>query len=130
VKIAPTGHAACYDLRTCHPDPNESWPPSTTTSTVALDRNTLADTTAPTPEHPTGRGHGLEENAMCTHTSPCPSADAIDHDAARVIADHSDQGWVLLCNGIVRFDDTGELLPDGRILTPTIPTQRRPLVAA
>ncbi|MFF8601908.1 DUF5999 family protein [Streptomyces sp. NPDC015232] len=24
----------------------------------------------------------------------------------------------LLCNGIVRFEDTGELLPDGRIIAP------------
>jgi hypothetical protein len=24
----------------------------------------------------------------------------------------------LLCNGIVLFDDTGELLPDGRVIAP------------
>ena len=33
--------------------------------------------------------------------------------AARVVADHPEQGWSLLCNGVVRFDDGGALLPDG-----------------
>ena len=27
---------------------------------------------------------------------------------------HPEQGWSLLCNGVVLFDDDGELLPDGR----------------
>jgi hypothetical protein len=30
-----------------------------------------------------------------------------------VVASHPEQGWSLLCNGIVLFEDTGELLPDG-----------------
>jgi Family of unknown function (DUF5999) len=47
---------------------------------------------------------------MCQHQPPCPTAGASDHDAARVIAAHAEQGWVLLCNGIIRFDDEGELL--------------------
>ena len=55
---------------------------------------------------------------MCPHQPACPNADSPDHDAARVVAAHPEQGWVLLCNGIVRFDDTGELLPDGRIQAP------------
>lgn len=46
---------------------------------------------------------------MCQHQPRCPTADASDHDAARVVAAHSEQGWVLLCNGIIRFDDNGEL---------------------
>lgn len=49
----------------------------------------------------------------CTHTPRCPDADAADHDAARVIAAHPEQGWSLLCNGVVVFEDLGELLPDG-----------------
>lgn len=49
----------------------------------------------------------------CPHTPPCPVADAPDHDAAKVIADHHDQGWVLLCGGVILFDDTGELVPHG-----------------
>jgi hypothetical protein len=54
----------------------------------------------------------------CPHQPRCPSADAPDCDAAQVIAAHSEQGWSLLCNGVVDFDDTGELLPDGHIVAP------------
>ena len=50
---------------------------------------------------------------MCPHHPPCPSADATDHDAARAVACHPEQGWSLLCNGVVVFEDYGELLPDG-----------------
>lgn len=48
----------------------------------------------------------------CPHTPPCPSAYAPDRDAARVVVDHTEQDWVLLCNGVVRIDEW-ELLPDG-----------------
>ena len=50
---------------------------------------------------------------MCPHDPPCPPAGASDHDAARVVASHPEQGWSLLCNGVVVFEDLGELLPDG-----------------
>jgi hypothetical protein len=50
---------------------------------------------------------------VCPHRPPCPPADAPDHDAARLVAYHPEQGWGLLCNGVIIFDDTGELLPDG-----------------
>jgi hypothetical protein len=50
----------------------------------------------------------------CRHTPPCPSADAVDRDAAHVVSAHPEQGWSLLCNGVVLFDDDGELLPDGQ----------------
>lgn len=46
----------------------------------------------------------------CPHTPTCPAADSADHDSARAIATHHDQGWVLLCNGVICFDDTGELV--------------------
>jgi hypothetical protein len=55
---------------------------------------------------------------MCQHRPPCPSADRSDREAARTVAFHSEQGWSLLCNGVVLFDDLGELLPDGRSLAP------------
>ncbi|MFW5417535.1 hypothetical protein J0910_13065 [Nocardiopsis sp. CNT-189] len=58
---------------------------------------------------------------MCRHEPECPSYDAVDREAARVIADHHEQGWSLLCNGVVLFEDTGELLPDGRIVAPHRP---------
>jgi hypothetical protein len=35
-----------------------------------------------------------------------------------VISAHPDQGWSLLCNGVVLFDDTGLLLPDGSVVAP------------
>ncbi len=49
----------------------------------------------------------------CRHTPACPSADAADRDAAHVLSAHPEQGWSLLCNGVVVFEDFGEILPDG-----------------
>jgi Family of unknown function (DUF5999) len=54
----------------------------------------------------------------CHHFPPCPAATAPGRDAARTVAAHPEQGWSLLCNGVVLFDDTGELLPGGRALPP------------
>ncbi|ALO08207.1 hypothetical protein AQF52_2612 [Streptomyces venezuelae] len=34
---------------------------------------------------------------------------------------HPEQGWSLLCNGVLLFEDTGELLPDGQIVAPHRP---------
>jgi hypothetical protein len=34
------------------------------------------------------------------------------------MAHHPGQGWSLLCNGVVLFDDGGALLPDGRAVAP------------
>ncbi|SEO86066.1 DUF5999 family protein [Trujillonella endophytica] len=51
---------------------------------------------------------------MCHHVSPCPDAASDDRDLAAVVSSHPEQGWNLLCNGVVLFDDDGELLPDGR----------------
>jgi hypothetical protein len=55
---------------------------------------------------------------MGQHQPPCPPAEAFDREAAHVVAAHPEQGWSLLCNGVLLFDDTGELLPDGRIIAP------------
>jgi hypothetical protein len=59
---------------------------------------------------------------MCQHTPMCPEASAPDREAARTLASHPDQGWSLLCNGIVIFEDTGELLPGGMCIDPHRPT--------
>ncbi|HEY7145320.1 MAG TPA: DUF5999 family protein [Streptosporangiaceae bacterium] len=59
---------------------------------------------------------------MCPHSPPCPDASGPDREAARTIISHPEQGWSLLCNGIVVFEDTGELLPDGDIIEPHRPT--------
>jgi hypothetical protein len=49
----------------------------------------------------------------CPHEPACPPAHALDRDAAHVVAAHPEQGWSLLCNGVVVFEDFGEILPDG-----------------
>jgi hypothetical protein len=54
----------------------------------------------------------------CSHNPPCPDATAVDRDAAHVTASHPEQGWSRLCNGVIIFEDTGELLPDGRTVAP------------
>ncbi|WP_431955052.1 DUF5999 family protein [Actinacidiphila sp. bgisy167] len=59
---------------------------------------------------------------MCPHQPHCPSAGSPDREAALITASHPEQGWSLLCNGVLLFEDTGELLPDGQIIAP-----RRPL---
>lgn len=51
---------------------------------------------------------------MCEHQPRCPDALAPDQTAARVTVSHPEQGWSLLCNGVVLFDDAGILLPGGR----------------
>lgn len=58
---------------------------------------------------------------MCQHQTPCPSVDSADRESARLVAHHPEQGWSLLCNGVVLFEDTGELLPDGRVIDPHRP---------
>jgi hypothetical protein len=58
----------------------------------------------------------------CLHHPHCPEAGAVNRDAAHVVAAFPQQGWSLLCNGVIMFEDTGELLPDGR----TVPPQRGP----
>ena len=68
---------------------------------------------------------------MCQHQPRCPRWSAPDHLAARIVADHAVQGWSLLCNGVIMFDDGGELLPDDRALAPHLPAlaQRLPMAA-
>jgi len=34
------------------------------------------------------------------------------------MASHPEQGWSLMCNGVVIFDDGGALLPGGRAVPP------------
>ncbi|WP_276527152.1 DUF5999 family protein [Streptomyces antimycoticus] len=58
---------------------------------------------------------------MCTHTPKCPTATSSDREAAHVVASHPEQGWSLLCNAVLLFEDTGELLPDGQVIAPHRP---------
>jgi anti-sigma regulatory factor (Ser/Thr protein kinase) len=62
----------------------------------------------------------------CQHAPPCPPAHAPDRAAARIITGHPEQGWNLLCNAIVLFDDTGMLLPDGTAIEPHRTAGRTP----
>jgi hypothetical protein len=62
---------------------------------------------------------------MCPHLPACPDAAANDREAAHTIVSHPEQGWSLLCNGVVMFDDTGELLPNGRMIDPHRPTDHQ-----
>jgi Family of unknown function (DUF5999) len=69
---------------------------------------------------------------MCLHQPSCPPAEAADREAAHAVACHPEQGWSLLCNGVVAFEDTGVLLPGGRSIPPHRSPQLRlpPTVAA
>jgi len=55
---------------------------------------------------------------MCAHQPVCPVANAPDARAAHVVAAHPEQGWSLLCNGVLLFEDGGELLPSGAVIGP------------
>ncbi|MFI1482377.1 DUF5999 family protein [Streptomyces sp. NPDC020747] len=58
---------------------------------------------------------------MCSHQSSCPSAGRSERsgrDEAHIVSAHPEQGWYLLCDGAIVFDDTGVLLPDGRVVAP------------
>lgn len=59
---------------------------------------------------------------MCQHEPRCPKWSAPDHLAARIMADQPRQGWSLLCNGVILFDDGGELLPNSRAIFPARPS--------
>jgi hypothetical protein len=58
---------------------------------------------------------------MCQHKPNCPPSDASDRDAAQVVVPCHEQGWALPSNGVLLFEDTGELLPDGQIVAPHRP---------
>jgi len=53
-----------------------------------------------------------------------------------VVVAHAEQGWSLLCNGVIAFNDYGDLLPDGRCVAPpprsacTLPARRSLLSSA
>ena len=66
---------------------------------------------------------------MCPHTPQCPEPNGPDREAAKTIISHPEQGWSLLCNGVVIFEDTGELLPGGAAIAPHRPTDLVPHIA-
>ncbi|MDQ1025511.1 hypothetical protein QF035_003093 [Streptomyces umbrinus] len=70
---------------------------------------------------------------MCSHQSSCPSADRTEHshrDDAHIVSAHPEQGWYLLCDGAIVFDDTGALLPDGSVVAPhRVPAEQLTIAA-
>jgi hypothetical protein len=61
----------------------------------------------------TGIATSQEVARPCSHERRCPSATAPDRLAARVVATHPEQGWSLLCNGVIAFEDGGAITPQG-----------------
>ncbi|GAA3496565.1 DUF5999 family protein [Streptomyces prasinosporus] len=64
---------------------------------------------------------------MCAHQPSCRQTDS---PVPHVVAARPEQGWNLLCDGSIVFDDTGELLPDGRVVAPHRAPAGRLAVAA
>jgi hypothetical protein len=42
---------------------------------------------------------------MCAHEVCCPAADGSDARSARTVAWHPEEGWELLCNGLLLGED-------------------------
>lgn len=57
----------------------------------------------------------------CMHQRECPPATAADRAAAQVLLRFPDIGCSLLCNGVLSFEDSGVLGPDGRVYPPHRP---------
>jgi hypothetical protein len=85
------------------------------------------------PDHATTRTSHFSQRktpSMCKHQPQCPTAECTDREAAYTVAHHPEQGWSLLCNGVLLFEDTGELLPDGQIIAPHRPLSGKVITAA
>lgn len=61
----------------------------------------------------------------CVHQPPCPPATRTDRLAATVIAAHPEQGWSLLCNGVIVFEDSGAIVC-GQLIPPRRAATRPP----
>lgn len=51
---------------------------------------------------------------MCSHQT----SDHTRRGTAHTVSAHPEQGWSLLCDGSIVFDDSGELLADGSVVAP------------
>ncbi|WP_399890441.1 DUF5999 family protein [Streptomyces sp. BBFR51] len=69
----------------------------------------------PASDSPAAGSAAAGSPAAGTPASGSPSARAV---TAHLVAAHPEQGWNLLCDGTIVFDDTGELRPDGRVVAP------------
>jgi hypothetical protein len=57
----------------------------------------------------------------CQHEPRCPSPVARDGLAAKVVAAHPEQGWSLLCNGVIAFEDGGAITAQGQATGVNVP---------
>jgi hypothetical protein len=62
--------------------------------------------------------HEMRHEPASQHRPRCPGAAARDRAAACVVACHPEQGWSLLCNGVVLFDDAKVLVLGSPVTTP------------
>ena len=69
--------------------------------------------------------HEMRHEPACRHRPQCPGAAARDRAAACVVACHPEQGWSLLCNGVVLFDDAGVLVLAAPSRFPVMPPHYR-----
>ena len=49
----------------------------------------------------------------CSHSPACPDRNDRDAAAAIIVADHCEQGWYQLCNGLILFEDGACLITTG-----------------
>lgn len=56
---------------------------------------------------------------ICPHTPACPSADDPNCASAHEVNSHDDeQGWTLLCNGVLLMHDRSAIRPNGEVVMP------------
>ncbi len=58
-------------------------------------------------------GADISRSTTMYRHGTCPSAEGPHCWTAHVVADHSEQGWMRLCNGVILFDDGFFIAPDG-----------------
>ena len=58
---------------------------------------------------------------MCDHQPQCPGSTSAERSAAHICVPHPEQGWALLCNGVILFEDGGLLLPTGEAVPAPLP---------
>ncbi|MEU0878206.1 DUF5999 family protein [Lentzea sp. NPDC005914] len=59
-----------------------------------------------------------QERQPCASTSHSAPSRRTRGPWAEIAVSHPEQGWYLLCNGIVLFDDGGLMLPGHRVVAP------------
>ncbi|MFF7352770.1 MULTISPECIES: DUF5999 family protein [Streptomyces] len=67
---------------------------------------------------------------MCSCPSSLSGCPVSRTGTPHPVAAHPEQGWTLLCDGSIVFDDSGELHPDGSVVPPRrVPAERLAVAA-